>query len=115
MGTKDANMVAQIAEKDTQTPAKDAMYEACFCQLEAMMQSSSTPKVTQHKAPSDRDSLAHVMVRSLVGSGSGNAIFFVAFVFLLLTQPSSISIILTFRLLSTQKSQLATHCSRGSF
>jgi hypothetical protein len=65
--------------------AKDVMYETHFHQLEAMMQLRSVSEVTQLKDVLDTKSLAHLMVRPSIGSGSGNAIFsfFFSFFFFL--------------------------------
>jgi hypothetical protein len=43
--------------------AKDAMYKARFCHLEAMMQLRSASEVTRHKDVPITASLARLMVR----------------------------------------------------
>lgn len=71
---KDAHMAVQIAVKDAEA-TKDVTYEARFHQLEAMMQSRSTFEVTRLKDVPNTESSARLMVKSLVGSGLGNAKF----------------------------------------
>lgn len=68
-------MAMHIVEKDAQMAAKDAMYQARFHQLEAMMQSRSAAKMNQVKDVPNTESPTCLMVRSSVGCGSGNAIY----------------------------------------
>jgi len=72
MAEKKAQMVAWLAENDTQMAAKDAMYKACFHQLKEILRLSSMPEVTQYKAVPNRASPPFLMVRLSVYSGSGN-------------------------------------------
>ena len=66
-----AQIAVQLAEKELHITA---MYEARFWQLEHMMQSGSSSELTRQKDVLDKVSPARLMVRSSVGSRSGNAI-----------------------------------------
>ena len=75
----DALLVTQQQQIFKKKANTNLMYEAHFHHLESMMHSRSTSELTRVKDVPDKESPTHLVVRSSVGSGSGNAFFFFRF------------------------------------